>query len=131
MKKHYVDFRFEYIDCGIHESWCEVEIWEHGNKYLAIMTEPCIESSGTSVTNACENIATKLLFQLKVFKEGTTFRDIIWIEHYPERGLPETFDEVRFEFDGRTNTLKHPNWVHIGDTLTEEKMLELLNNSVV
>jgi len=135
MKRHYVNPRFEYKGCGIHDSWCGVEVWEHKDKYVTILTEPTNILSGTSVTNGCEDIATKLFKQRGVFKKNTKPENIIWIEHYPERDSgwysAETFDEVRFEYDGRNDELKHPNWVHIGDTLTEEKMLELLNNSVV
>jgi hypothetical protein len=127
MKKYYSKPHFEYKGFGIHDSFCEVEIWEHDNKFLVILTEPCTESSGTSVTNACEDIATKLYNQPGVFPKETQIHDIIWIEHYPERGFPETYDLIEFNMTNIDETkFAMPNWKHIGETLTKEKRLELL-----
>jgi hypothetical protein len=127
MKERYTDFKFDYKGFGIHDSWCIVEIWEHKGKYLVILTEPMTENSGTSVTNACETIATKLFNQPGVFPKGTQIQDIIWVEHYPDRGVPETYDLIEFNMTNVEETMfMSPRWKHIGETLTEEKKLELL-----
>ena len=131
MKEHYTDFRFEYKGFGIHDSWCQVEVWTHKDKYLVILTEPGTESSGTSVTNACEDIATKLFNQPGVFRNGASEKNIIWVEHYPERGgFPPTYDSIKFEYDQVKKTYGNPQWTHIGDALTEEQMKELLNGII-
>lgn len=125
MKERYVDYRFEYKGFGIHDSWCQVEVWTHKDKYLVILTEPGTESSGTSVTNACEDIATKLLSHPGVFKKNVKPENIIWVEHYSDRGgFPPTYDRIKFTYD--KNKYVNPHWIHISDTLSEEKMLELL-----
>ena len=126
MKERYVDYRFEYKGFGTRKSWCKVVVWVHKGKYLVILTEPGTESSGTSVTNVCEGIATKLLSHSGVFKKNVIPEDIVWIEHYSESGYPETFDHIQFEYNKGKNEYVNPSWTHIGDTLTEEKMLTLL-----
>lgn len=127
MKSHYVNSYFEYKGFGIHDSFCGVEIWEHKKKFLVILTQPTVDS-GTSITNACEDIATKLYNTSGLFKRTTLSQDIIWVEHYPTRYLecsfPETFDRIEMVYeDGR---FKSPKWTHIGETFIEEKKLELL-----
>ena len=127
MKERYVDHHFEYKGYGVHESFCMVEVWEHKGKYLVVLTEPGTESSGTSVTNACETIATDLFKKPGVFKHNTKSSDIIWIEHYSERGeFPETFDLIELTEHGDGEFVA-PDWRHIGETLSDEKKLELLN----
>lgn len=127
MKERYVDYRFEYKGFGVHDSWCKVDVWIHKEKYLVILTEPGTESSGTSVTNACEDIATKLLSHPDVFKKNVKPENIIWVEHYPERGegLP-TYDRIQFKYSHFTKTYFNPWWTHISDTFTEEQMYEYM-----
>lgn len=128
MKQLYTNSRFEYKGLSVHDSYCEVEVLEHNNKFLVILTEPPEDDSGTSVTNACENIATKLFNTLETFSIGTLEKDIVWIEHYPQRGyhfpLEETFDLITFKFN--KGVFFSPQWKHIGENLTEEKMKDLL-----
>ena len=130
MKERFADFRFTYNGYNNIPSWCEVEVWIHKNKYLVVMTEPNTNGSGTSVTNACEIIATTLFRQVGVFKTKTKPEDIIWIEHYPERdGGDESFDEIEFQFDDDRFHL--PEWSYYGDTMTENDMKELLSEVFV
>ena len=51
--KRFANYRFYYNGYNNISSWCEVDMWIHNDKYLVIMTEPNIDGSGTSVTNAC------------------------------------------------------------------------------
>ena len=122
MKQVFND-RVDYLGFGIHKSFCDVEIYKEADKYLVIMTEPCNESSGTSVTNACETIASDLFHRGLVGKDP---EKIVWIEHYPERGFPETFDAIDFVYDGRVKEFKNPEWFHLGESLSDEKVKELL-----
>ena len=127
MKEYYVDYHFDYKGFGVYDSWCMVNVWVHKGKYLVILTEPGTESSGTSVTNACEGIATKLLTHPGVFKKKVIPENIVWIEHYPEHGVsPETYTRIHFTYNGEKNEYINPYWTHIKHPLTEEKMLELL-----
>ena len=116
--------RVDYRGFGVHESFCHVEILNEDDKYVVIMTEPATESSGTSVTNACETIATQLYHRGLV---GDNLDNVFWIEHYSkERGFPETYDGIEFDYDARTKELKNPEWFHIGEELTDDKIKELL-----
>jgi hypothetical protein len=79
------------------------------------------------VTNACEDIATKLFNQPGVFRNGASEKNIIWVEHYPERGgFPPIYDRIQFTYD--RNKYIWPQWSHIGDTLSAKKMLELIES---
>jgi len=120
--------RFDYLGFGVHKSFCNVEIYKEDDKYIVIMTEPHDESSGTSVTNACEDIATKL-YNDGYFEE-TYPGNIVWVEHYSrERGFDETYDQINLEFAGKgigNVKFAHPTWKHIGEKLTDEDVRELL-----
>jgi hypothetical protein len=60
-----------------------------------------------------------------VFPKGTKPDNIMWVENYPECGFPETFDIIKLEYKDRK--FGSPKWAHIGETLIEEKISELLN----
>jgi len=116
--------RVDYLGFGVHKSFCNVEILKNDDKYLVIMTEPMDESSGTSVTNACETIASDLFHRGLV---GKNPENVVWIEHYPERGgFPETYDRIYFEYDWRTKSIRNPAWEHIAEKLEDETVVELL-----
>ena len=63
---------------------------------------------GTSVTNMAESLATEL-----VQRYGLRSHPLVWMEHYPVRGLerdpmPATWDLVAFDWKG--NVATHPKW---------------------
>jgi len=86
------------------------------------MTEPNTDS-GTSVTNACEDIVTDI-FQGGLV--GMDHENVIWVEHYREKSFFETYDRVTFLYDNRSMEFKNPSWEHLGKTLTDENKMELL-----
>lgn len=118
---------FYYLGFGIHKSSCWIDIFKEDNKYIVIMTD----GSGTSVTNACETIATKVMEKLL---PDVDIENIIWIEHYPkDDAFPDTYSKIDFEFCKNQAFGQHciiectnPKWTYIGEKLTEEDMLELL-----
>ncbi len=73
---------------------------------MVVLTDPG-PGSGTSVTNACETIATELFYDRL---SHIPFGDIRWIEHYPHEGSEweETFDEIFLTWDG--SRFKKPQW---------------------
>lgn len=112
-----------YKGFGVHESYCYVDIFKYHNKYLVIMTEPDSDDSGTSVTNACETIATKVLNEYLI---DVDVKNIKWIEHYygGRRYLPESYDFVTFEYDGKE--FHSPVWKRLNGTLTEEDLFNII-----
>ena len=142
MKESYVDFRFEYLGMGIHKSWCVVQVYTHKEKSVVIMTEPGVPDSGTSVTNACEDIATKLYNQKDVFPKGTQIQDILWFETYAERydDMKRNNEHDRIEF-WATNVdetkFMEPDWSRFYTSFDVdkvsflEKVEELIENSDV
>ena len=122
MKQVHKNYRYEYKGYGTHDSWCDVEIWKHEHKYIVIMTEPAVDGSGTSVTNACEDIATKIFQDGLV---GTNPDNVIWIEHYDARGeFPETYDQIFFEYENAK--FKSPRWEHIGETFDDDMKYNII-----
>ena len=148
MKERYVDFRFEYKGLGMYDSWCVVQVYTHKGRSIAILTEPGTDS-GTSVTNACETIATKLFHTKGVFPKGTKPEDIIWAETYA-RNYKEMkksngevdcieFTIVNNIYDNKKEeyTFRNPKWTRIYTSLEVDKMFflekvkELIENSNV
>lgn len=116
------EFRFDYkgyYDC---ESHCILEII--GNLVIATEHE---DNEGTSITNMAEYLAPRVCYAYQVDPQN-----LIWIEHYPERGnkwmhrpIPESWDRVNFDRaeapDGMMRFL-HPDWKHLDlDTFEELK----------
>jgi len=89
------------------------------------MTEPKIEeSSGTSVTNACEDIATDLYNE---HMSDVNPEDIIWVEHYFGEGIRQgdTYDRIYLHYDGEKFT--YPEWEYLTvGTFSDEDKLKLL-----
>ena len=89
------------------------------------MTEPQESDSGTSVTNACETIATDLLNS--EYLNEVNPENVIWIEHYERRSsYPETFDVIEFCIDDENRILSNPEWTHFGSSLDDEDIIDLL-----
>ena len=99
-----------YKGYGIHDSQCYVEIVKHGDHTFVIMTN----GTGTSVTNACEQIATELFNTHNILRECAQLP--IFIEHYDyddNQGLDTSFTEVQFDI---TDDFKcsNPKWKPVG-----------------
>jgi len=94
-----------YYGCN---SKCGIEIYQNRNKNIVIMTE-LPENKGTSVTNACEAIATILFKNHNINPEDT-----IYIEHY-HRDKKDTYDLIMFNKINQsteTNLFPYPLLVH-------------------
>jgi hypothetical protein len=108
---------------GYHgiRSDCELTIWQVKNQYVVILTN--IEDGlnhGTSVTNACEIIASKVLQEYSYLTPENT----VWIEHYPRRGrFEESYDEITFQWEEREAS--SPTWKH----MTESELVDLVKDA--
>jgi hypothetical protein len=100
-------FRFR----GLHgcRSACHLRLYRSASKAVAIATEP-EDNPGTSVTNACEQLAQQVCEHFAIDPETLT-----WVEHYPERGaygtpsfVDEEYDLVTFETVSPLPA--HPEW---------------------
>jgi len=140
MKQHYVDFRFEYKGYGIHDSWCIVQVYTHKGKCVVVMTEPGVPDTGTSVTNACETIATKLFNQEDVFPKGTKPENILWFETYAKtyEDMETGSDAVdQIDLDYVDGEFRAPTWTRVYTDLETDKIFfleraaELIENSDV
>lgn len=127
------DSHFDYLGYGVHKSYCDLEIWNSDDKYCVILTETSARDSGTSVTNACEGIATHI-YGLGLC--GKVHPDnIVWIEHYTgDSGFSETYDQIKLEFQRTEDdeiVFANPTWNHIGEKLSETTMIELMDGDYV
>jgi len=108
----------EYID-SIHEfegqwgveSRCGLKVVENNDKRIFIVTELYAENPGTSITNFCAQLATRLRQKYNV-PPG----DFVLVEHCPDRGsrlefYRETFDIVKMGWDG--DRFIDPDWERI------------------
>ena len=91
---------------------CLVRIWDTGMTSVVVLTEPP-DNPGLSVTNACKDIATRVVQDFGINPQRTRF-----IEHYPEEKMThhgreqvrkETFDEIFFTWD-RNGRAFVPMW---------------------
>lgn len=103
---------------------CLVRIWDSVVATVVMLTE-LPNNPGMSVTNACEDIATRIVQDFGINPQHTRF-----IEHYPEEKTvvygkehirKETFDEVFFTWDSR-NRADEPHW----KSLTKEEVERLV-----
>jgi hypothetical protein len=118
-------------------SQCGIRIWTDGprgatapTRYIIMMTE-LADNPGTSVTNACEMVATEVLLTMLPKADPDL---ITWIEHWPPRGLgtravlPETFDFVYLKYDGvkfRMDTVGVAGTRHPWKRMTADDLREL------
>lgn len=91
---------------------CLVRIWDTGTISVVVLTE-LPDNPGMSVTNACEDVASRVVQDFGINPQRTRF-----IEHYPEEKMTyhgqehvrkETFDEIFLTWD-RNNRASVPKW---------------------
>lgn len=92
--------RFEYK--GFTPGMCECDLTVRGN--VAFVKEKK-GYTGTSITNAAENIANKICDDFKISRD-----DLIVIEHYEDYN---NFSLVKFK--NVKGTLRYPEWVSINE----------------
>lgn len=83
-------------------SRCLLKLWDNEDGAVVMMVE-LLDNPGQSVTNACEEIATRAVADF-----GLTPAQTRWFEHYPEERAfrhgkerilsKETFDEIEFHW---------------------------------
>ena len=95
------------------ESCCGLEIIEKENGMVYVIMTELGDNPGTSVTNAVENIATKVYNE---YLHHVSIENIFWIEHYnkasyrcPENGK-ETFDHVTLKWSFDLKRFISPDW---------------------
>ena len=99
---------------GFHGSYCicDIEII----KNLVIATE-MPENEGTSITNMAEHLATQVCQEFDIDP-----KNLIWIEHYPQRcerkESPESYDLVQFNLNAN-GILSDPRWTGISKEVVD------------
>lgn len=77
---------------GKWESMCRIRVYEHEERQIIVATE-LPENTGTSITNAAENLAI-----LVINKYELDLKRVVWIEHYSKiKHQDESFDIVSFK----------------------------------
>lgn len=105
----YMDQYYEYPGLWDSPSKCGLRVIRRKDgKVLVIATELYRQNPGTSVTDWCPKLATRIMKELHASPDN-----FIFIEHSPDMGSKltfygETFDLVSFEWDG--NDFDCPNW---------------------
>jgi hypothetical protein len=109
---------FHYLGYGTHPSTCRLRLYDGPKGKVAIVSQ-MEGDQGTSVTNAAEDIASKVCREFSL-----NHGEVTWVEHYEHTGEQETFDQVEFGISyGRpNNTLANPRWSH----LTRQAVAELI-----
>lgn len=122
MLKKLIDTTLRYKPYPGNDSKCRVRIYTGEAHGATILITELPDNDGMSITNASELIASEVCRRYDLRKVTTR-----WIEHYPaaawrESNRPETFDEIRFMWDGYTASA--PRWhrltVEEVETLTGE-----------
>jgi hypothetical protein len=102
---------------------CLVRIWDSARVSVVVTELP--DNPGMSVTNACEDIASRVVQDFGINPQRTRF-----IEHYPEERTvhhgrehvrKETFDEIFSTWD-KQNRADGPHW----KSLTKEEVERLV-----
>lgn len=88
---------FQYPGYFGTKSFCMIEVLRKGDRKAVVIATEHADNPGTSITNRVEEIASRVCAQYLINPA-----DLVWIEHYPERGdrrdpLPEVFDRVTFK----------------------------------
>ncbi len=115
-----IDTKFEYLGIGGCASHCRLRVFKHGGGVVVVMTETG-DNTGTSVTNAIEDVATLVCERFSLNPQQAVF-----IEHYPDSRTPardghrrhdamfeEHFDRVTFASitrEGVNWDLSMPQW---------------------
>lgn len=115
-----ISFDHDFKGFGIHESKCHVDIFTlQDDRKVVLLSDLAI---GTSVTNACEQIATEVR-RLHDLDPATT----LWAETYPEdnmkknhvtgKMLGQEFDQIFFNYNMATDEYSSPDWKRVKNNL--------------
>ena len=112
---------------GKWESFCRLRIYGGDTGAVVVVSDihdakRFPEGTGTSITNAAENICRIVVERHKLDPQG-----FVWLEHYPCAGGKETFARVAFDYVPGVPagvTFQHPQWSH----LTRAQVVELTND---
>lgn len=74
---------------------------------VCLMTES-INGDGVSVTNGCDEIATKAVKELGMKPHFTYF-----IEHYERNNQDDDFSIILMIWNDKEQKYQHPTWIHI------------------
>lgn len=106
---------------GKWDSKCRVRIWRDDTQSLTVVVFSDLddEDTGTSITNASENVATLVRERFKLNANTT------WIEHYPrhKQKYEPPFDKEDFaliEYKTIKKQLKRPHWRYISKSEVEK-----------
>lgn len=126
-----IDREINYID-DIYEfngrlgipSTCGLKIAHNADNYVVIVTELYGENPGSSITDCCDIIATKL-YKESQLRDHSKFT---YIEHAPEVNsklsfYDETFNIVNFKWNGEC--FENPVWTEI----EKKEIIKLLSKA--
>jgi hypothetical protein len=116
----YVDEVYHFPGLWGVPSLCGLRLARHPDRHVLVVTELFDQNPGTSVTNFCAELATRL-----VAERGLDPAKLVFIEHSPETGsklesYAESFHRVSLQRDGAR--LVRPDWTE----LTRAEVDELL-----
>ncbi|MDP4281735.1 MAG: hypothetical protein Q8867_06240 [Bacteroidota bacterium] len=119
----YMEGYYDYLGQWDSPSRCGIRTFKRKDgKILIIVTELYRLNPGTSITEWCAPLATRLMNE-----NHATFENLIYIEHTPDYGSKlefrqETFDQVSFNHE--KDQLTNPCWTRLSkeevDALLEE-----------
>lgn len=120
-----IDMVLKFMGYGMHPSKCRIRVYDEP-VHTVVIASDLGSGSGTSVTNAAEDIASKVCSVYDINPQRMT-----WVEHYPRRGeYPDTFDLVEFTILPRTQwqggkVVSSPSW----SPLTKKKVAAMIGEA--
>jgi len=125
-----VDTVFDFPLPSVPGSKCHIRIFREEGEQIIVIASHIPGSRGRSITNAIEEVATKVM---RDYQEYFSLPDQepIWVQHYPLGSLHlETEDRVHLvTFDrSATGILKSPCWTRVTEDHAEASFLHGLLN---
>ena len=124
-----IDEIFEFRGYHGFPSKCRIRAWLFGRIELSILVMMSdIPDGGTSITNASEVIATKVMQDIVGPKFDLEHDRVTWIEHYPRQGennrdpvYRTSFDLVTYKWlNGKELRATSPSWTRVSKAWIEE-----------
>ena len=125
-----VDTVFNFPLSSVPGSKCRIRIFREDGKQIIVIASHILGSQGTSITNAIEEVATKVMHNYQEYFSSPD-QEPIWVQYYPAGSLHfETEDRVHLvTLDcSTTGVLTNPCWTHVTEDHAEASFLHGLLN---
>jgi hypothetical protein len=111
LQQDFVDRVYEFAGLWGVPSVCGLKIVKRPDRHVVIATELWDQNPGTSITNFCAQLASRLCSEFDLDPAR-----LVFIEHCPESGshleiYQQTFDRV--DFDCTNGRLSNPDWTRL------------------